>query len=166
MRGRDVFDEVFGPDEVADAPACGVEVLAAAADCERQAGDFMRQVPDPCEGDVVQAVVDFVAEDYDVVFDAQVADGLALFFGEDFAHGVVRGVEHDHARAVGDGSFEFFHVEFPVAGGGGFLVAVFGWVERHVDDFSARHFDVGDVLVEEGLEDDYFVARFDEAHEC
>ena len=38
-------------------------------------------------------------------------------------------------------------------------------MERDVDDFAARHLDVGDVLVEEGLEDDDLVALLDEAHE-
>lgn len=99
------------------------------------------------------------------MFDAEIADGLAFFFGEDFADGVVWGVEHDHARTVSDGGFEFFHFERPVAGGGGLLVSVFGRVQRDVDDLAAWHLDIGDVLVEKGLEDDYFVARLDEAHE-
>lgn len=74
--GGDVFDKVFGADEPADAPACGVEVLACGADGEGQFGDFWGESGNAGERDVVKAVVDFVGEDDDVVFDAQGADGF------------------------------------------------------------------------------------------
>ena len=38
-------------------------------------------------------------------------------------------------------------------------------MQWHIDDLAAGHFNVGDVLVEEGLEDNDLVARLEEAHE-
>lgn len=76
------------------------------------------------------------------------------------------GVEDEHFASGRDGGFEFGDVEGPVGGGGGAGCAVGGRVEWDVFDDAAGHLDVGDVLVEEGFEDDDFVARFDESHEC
>lgn len=100
------------------------------------------------------------------MFEAEGADGGQFGFGEDFTDRVVRGVEHEHFRAWGDGCFELGHVDGPVGGGGGAGCAVGGGVEGHVFDLPAGHLDVVDVLVEEGFEDYDFVAGFDETHEC
>ena len=115
--GGDVFDEVFGADEPADAPACCVEVFACGADGEGQGSDFGGESGDAGEGDVVKAVVDFVGEDENVVLDAEAADGFEFGFGEDFADGVVGGVEDNHAGFGVDGVFKGFEVESPVCGG-------------------------------------------------
>jgi len=62
------------------------------------------------KGCVVEAVVDFVGEDEDVMLHAEVADSEELGVGEDFADGVVRGVYDDHARLRCYGGFEFGHI--------------------------------------------------------
>ena len=108
--GGDVFDQFRGSDEPADTPAGAVEVLAAATDGKGQGGDFGGEGRHACEFGVVEAVVDFVAEDEDVVFYAEVADSLEFVAGEDFADGVVGRVEHDHAGAWRDGCFELGEV--------------------------------------------------------
>lgn len=89
MRGSDVADEFGGADEVADAPTGAVEVLAGGADGEGAFGDRGGESGDAGEGCEGEAVVDFIGEDKDVAFHAEVADGLELGFGEDFADGVV-----------------------------------------------------------------------------
>lgn len=165
VRRRDVLDQVLRADEVADAPAGGVEQLARGADGQRQRRDLRAQRRDAREGHVVQAVVDLVGEDEDVVLDAQVADGLEFVTAEDLADGVVRRVDDDHAGARRDLALELGEVDGPFARGSRLARAVGGRVQRHVDHLAAGHFDVGDVLVEEGLEDDDLVARLEEAHE-
>ena len=57
---RDVLDEVLGAHEEADAPACGIEVLAGGADGDRSGGEFGGEGRDAGEGDVVEAVVDLI----------------------------------------------------------------------------------------------------------
>ncbi|KAB8345847.1 hypothetical protein FH972_022902 [Carpinus fangiana] len=163
--GGDVLDEVLGADEPADAPAGAVEVLAAGADGEGEGGNLGRQGGDAGEGAVVEAVVDLVAEDEDVVLDAQVADGLQLGAREDLADGVVRRVEHDHARLGCDGGRQLVEVDGPLVGRRRRRGARLGRVHGHVDDLAAGHLNVGDVLVEEGLEDNDLVAGLEEAHE-
>ena len=146
--GGDVGDEFGGADQPADAPARGVEVLAAGPDGEGAGGDFRGEGPDAGEGGVVESVVDLVREDEDVVFDGQVADGLEFFAGEDFADGVVGGVEdYDFCFLGGDGLGEEGWVEDPFGGGGAGLVGV-GWGrQRHVFDGCAGHLDVGNVSI-------------------
>lgn len=145
VRDGDVPDQVLGPNQPPDAPARGVEVLARRADGQGQPGDVRRQRGDAGEGDVVEAVVDLVGEDDDVVFDAQRADGLEFVLGKDLAERVVRGVEHDHARPVADAPFQFGKVERPF-GRGGRLGRAFLWrLEGRVDHLPARHLDVGDI---------------------
>ena len=145
MCGGDVLDQGGRPDEPADAPAGAVEVLPAAADGESESGDFWRERGHAREFGVVEAIVDFVAEYEDVVFHAEISNRLELVAGEDFADGIVRRVEDDHASTWRDGCFELGEVECPGGGGEGFGGAI-GWrVERHVDYFPAWHFDVGDV---------------------
>ena len=76
----------------------------------------------------------------------------------------MRGVEDEHLGSGGDGVFELGEVDGPVCGRGGADSAVRWWVQGHVSDGAAGDLDVGDVLVEEGLEDDDFVAFLDEGH--
>src|SRR6187551_1130363 len=74
-----------------DAPAGGVKVLAGRTDGE---GDLLHlggQSSDAGEGDVVEAVVDFVGEDDDLVLDADVGNLLQLLTGVDLADRVVLG---------------------------------------------------------------------------
>lgn len=70
-----VSDQLGGPDEVADAPAGGEEVFAHASDGEGAVGEGGGEGGDAGEGDVVEAVVDFIGEDEDVVLEAEGADG-------------------------------------------------------------------------------------------
>lgn len=165
VRRRDVLDQMLWSDQVADSPTGGVEELARAADGESQLCDLGTQRRDARERHVVQAVVDFVGEDEDVVLDAQVANGLQFVAAEHFAHRVVRRVDDDHARARRDLALQLLHVDRPLAGGGRLRGAVGRRLEGHVDHFAAGHLDIGNILVEEGLEDDDFVAGLEEAHE-
>ena len=71
----DVADEIFFADRVADAPSRGVEGFADGADADGLAGDG--GVDGRCSGHgwgVVEVLVDFVGEDDEVFFDAEVAD--------------------------------------------------------------------------------------------
>ena len=79
------------------------------------------------------------------MLDAEGADCFEFGFGEDFADGVVGGVEDDHAGFGVDGVFESFEVESPVCGGS-FLYGTIGrGLKGDVADCAAGHFDVGDV---------------------
>jgi len=165
VRGGDILDQMLGTNQVAYPPSRSVEQLTRATDSQSECRNLRAQSGNAREGHVVQLVVDFVGEDEDVVFDAEVADGLQLLAGEDLADRVVRCVDDDHAGALRDLAFQLLHVECPLAGGSCLGGAV-GWrVQRDVDDLAAGHLDVGDVLVEEGLEDDDLVALLEEAHE-
>ena len=166
MGGGDVFDELRRPDQVADAPAGAVEVFAGAADGQGDLGELGGEGGDAGEGDVVEAVVDLVGEDQDAVFQAEVADAGEFGSGEYFADRVVGGVEDDHFGFGRDGGFEFGEVDAPVGGGGGARPAVLWGVEWDVFYGAAGHFNVVEILVEEGFEDDDFIAWLDEAHEC
>ena len=84
-----MLDQVLGAHEPADAPAGGVEVLAGGADGDGEALDLGRERGDAGKGHVVQAVVDLVRQDDDLVLDAQVPDLLQLLLGVDLADGVV-----------------------------------------------------------------------------
>lgn len=87
----DVVDEVCRAGEVPNTPASTVEVLSCGANRESPSGDFRGEGGDAGERGVREAVVDFVGEDEDVVFYAEVADGLEFGFGKDFADGVMAG---------------------------------------------------------------------------
>jgi len=89
VRGRDVLDQLGGAHQPADAPAGGVKVLAGGADGDGDLFDFRGQGGDAGEVDVVEAVVDFVGQDDDLVLYAEVGDLLEFGFGVDFADGVV-----------------------------------------------------------------------------
>lgn len=82
------MDELGGAHEPAHAPAGGVEVLARRADGDGEVGKLGGQRGDAGEGDVVEAIVDLVGQDDDVVLDAEVADALELLLAEDLADGV------------------------------------------------------------------------------
>lgn len=91
MCGRNVLYQFRRTNEPADAPAGTVEILTRGADCERTSGYGGGESSHAGEGGIGEAVVDFVGEDEDVVFYAEVADGLELGFGEYFTDGVVAG---------------------------------------------------------------------------
>lgn len=162
----DVLDELGWADQVADAPAGGPEVLARATNSQCNLGEFRGEAADADEGDEVEPVVDFIGEDEDFVFEAEVADVGELRFGKDFADRVMRRVEDDHLRGRRDGGLEFRHVECPVGGRGGADSAVSGRVEGNIFYCAAGHQYVGEVLVEERFKDDDFVPRLDKAHQC
>ena len=58
VRGGDVLDQMFGPNEPADAPTCSIEVLAAGSDGEGARVEVWGECGDASERDVVEAVVD------------------------------------------------------------------------------------------------------------
>ena len=72
-----------------DAPARSVKVLTRGPDGERELLKLRRKRRDARERLVVQAVIDLVGEDEDLLLYAQVADALELLPGVDLAEGVV-----------------------------------------------------------------------------
>jgi len=89
LGGRVSFDGWEGKGGRTDAPAGGVKVLAGGTDGEGDLFYLGGQSSDAGEGDVVEAVVDFVGEDDDLVFDADVGNLLQLLTGVDLADRVV-----------------------------------------------------------------------------
>ena len=79
------------------------------------------------------------------MLDAEGADCFELGLGEDFANGVVGGIEDNHAGLGGDGVFKGFEVESPVCGGCLLCGTVGRRLEGDVADCPASHFNVGDV---------------------
>lgn len=102
MRGGYVFDQMLRPNQPADAPACGVKVLARGANRECQIGDFGGQAANAGKGNVIEPVVDLtrgfswedlgvrprksmeiaylVRENNYIVFDADISNSLQLLF--------------------------------------------------------------------------------------
>lgn len=160
-----VLDQVLRSDQVADSPASSVEELTSAADGQRESRDLGAQRRNPGEGHVVELIVNLIGKNENVLLDAKVADGLELLTAEDLTHRVVRCVDHNHACALRDLALQLLHVKCPFTSGSGLCCAVRRRVQRHVNDLAARHLDVGNVLVEEGLEDNDLVAGLEEAHE-
>ena len=91
VRRRHVADQVLRSDQPADAPAGGVEVLAARPDGQGALRDLRGEGADPGERRVVQPVVDLVREDDQVVLDRQRADARELRVRVDLADRVVAG---------------------------------------------------------------------------
>lgn len=60
VRRGNEFDQMLRPNQPADAPASGVEVLACGANREGQIGDFGGQAANASKGNVIEAVVDLV----------------------------------------------------------------------------------------------------------
>lgn len=58
VRRSHVFDQMFRPNQPANAPACGVEVLASGANRKGQIGDFGGQVANAGKRDVIEPVID------------------------------------------------------------------------------------------------------------
>lgn len=99
------------PNQPADAPASGVEVLACGANREGQIGDFGGQAAYAGKGNVIEAVVDLVGRfswksqgillgksreiaylirEYNyIVFDADVSNGLQLVFRKYFSNRIM-----------------------------------------------------------------------------
>jgi hypothetical protein len=165
MRSSNILDQMLRSNQISNSPARSVEQLSSTAYSQRKSRDLRAQRRHASERHVVQLIVHFVGQDENLVLDAKVANGLQLGAAEYLAHGVMRRVNHNHARALCDLALQLLHVERPLAGGSRLCCAVGGRVQRDVDDFAAGHFDVGDVLVEERLEDDNFVAGLKETHE-
>lgn len=84
-----------------DAPAGGVKVLAGGTDSECDFFYLGGEGGDAGEGDVVEAVVDFVGEDDDLVLDANVGNLLQLLAGVNLADGVVWGHVSGRSEAGG-----------------------------------------------------------------
>ena len=135
---------------VADAPARHRVGLGHAVDDD---GALLKLGAERCDGHMLRAVVDqvlvnLVRDDGQVMADGDVSDGLQLLTGVDEAVGVVGGVEHDGARAVGDGGLDLLGRE---------LEAVF-LLRLHGHGHAARHDDQLGVADPVGAGDDHLVA--------
>lgn len=80
MGSGNVADEFGGTHQVADAPPGAVEVLARGADGEGALGEGGGEGGNAGEGGERKAVIDLVGENEDVIFDAEIANGLELGF--------------------------------------------------------------------------------------
>jgi hypothetical protein len=124
----------------------------------------------------------FVRHDKEVEFFSDRSNGLEFSLGENFAHGVVRGVDDNHLCLRSDGASipnsekgrgiweglegapQFFHINRPFRAGRLEFVTR-GWVERNVDRDTAVECDGRKVLVEEGFEHDDFITVLEERSE-
>lgn len=163
---RHVLDQVLRTNQVAHSPPRCVEQLARGADRQGQFGDLRRQCSDASEWHIVECIIDFIGEDDDVVLDAEISNCLQLLLVEHLAHRIVRRINHYHSRTIRDFCFKLFDIQCPFPRTRSFRRAFLGWLERDVDDFTAWHFNIGNVLIKVWLEDNHFVARLDKAHEC
>ncbi len=139
----------------ADLPAGHAEGLARAAhrhralEHPRQRGDWhvLSVVED-------QVLVDFIADDREIVRVTQRRHRLQLRPAQDAPGGVLRCVEDDSARAWRDRLAQQRGVQAPIRG-----------QQRHVDRHRPGHLDVGHVGVEVRLDDDHLVAGVNQAHD-
>ena len=84
-----MLDQVRWANQPAYSPTCSIEVLPGRANGKSQGCDFRVESSHTREGNVVQAVIHFVRQDQDLVFDTERGDFLKFGGGEDFADGVV-----------------------------------------------------------------------------
>jgi hypothetical protein len=84
-----VFDQMVGSNEVADTPASSVEGLSGGANCERSLVKLWFDGGNSSKRNIVEAVVDFIREDDEVVLHSEVTDAFEFFVREDLADGVV-----------------------------------------------------------------------------
>lgn len=150
---------MLGSNEVPDSPAGGVEGFPGRTNGKGAFVEFWGHGSDSCEGDVEQAVVDFVGQDDEVMLHAEVADALQFGSGEDFPDGVmaiagVSGVLHRnldmgvHTVSSGPGNVRLRN-EILV----GLLTIIFV-LELMVFSSSSKsivHSDAGEVLVAPSL---------------
>ena len=150
MHLADAARDVGGRDGPPDAPAGdGVRL--------RQGVDRHRAVLEPRHGRrrhvlgvVDDVLVDLVGEHERVVRLAQLADERELLASEDLARGVVRRVDDDRPRAVGERRTQLGLVDRPV-----------GCVQRDVARRRPRQHGIGAVILVERLEDDHLVTGID-----
>ncbi len=83
------FPETGSARTLTDTPACCVKVLPGRPDRNGDLLYFGRQGRHPREGHVVQAVIDLVRKDDDLVLQANIGNLLQLLPGVDLANGVV-----------------------------------------------------------------------------
>src|SRR5690606_569065 len=145
-------DQFGGSGDPADLPAGEGEGLAGTGDGDRA----VAHAGEGGQGDVFGVVedevfVDLVGHDEEVPFHGQLGDRRQLRAGEDRAGGVVRGVDQQHAGAVGDGVAQFVEVEPEAAVPG---------AQGDRDAAAARHGDAGRVGVVVRLQGDHLVAGF------
>src|SRR5579862_6150301 len=102
---------------------------------------------------VKDVLVDLVGNREDVELDAQVANQFQFRPREYLASRIVRRIENDRFRVLVEGAAQFFLVECPLA------AVDRRWTELHKLRLRATENRVGPVILVEGLEDDYFIAR-------
>ena len=146
--------EVGRCDDPTDLPACDAEALAARADGEgsfphpRQGGD----------GEVlvvieVEAIIDFIGEDEQIVLDAEGCDLLEFFAGKALSCRIIGGIEDEHLGAGGDGGAEGVDIEHPAA--------VFLWAHGDVTRLAASHQDGSGVGIIKGFDQEDFIVLID-----
>jgi hypothetical protein len=90
VRSSDVFDQMLGSDQVADAPSSGVEGLTRRSNGKGALVKFGRKSRDSGIGDIEETVVYLIRQDDEIILHAQITNALELLSGEDLAYGVVR----------------------------------------------------------------------------
>ena len=101
-------------------------------------------------------LVYFVREINGVVLDAQICDHLQFRFVEDFADGIVRRVNHDHASPRAELGGEFIGIQDPIGGRQRSVgVGPLSRAQRDEDRNSTGDSDERLVTIEEWLDDDH-----------
>lgn len=84
-----ILDQVLWADKISNTPAGGIEGLAGGTDGQGSLVQLRRQCGNSRKGDIEETVIDLIRQNDQVVLNAEVADALELFSGENFANGVV-----------------------------------------------------------------------------
>jgi hypothetical protein len=84
-----VLDQVLGSDQVADAPAGGVEGFACGADGERPLIVLWLHGGNSGKWDIVETVVDLVGEDDEVVLHGKVTDAFEFIARENLPNRIM-----------------------------------------------------------------------------
>lgn len=84
-----VFNQVLRSDQVANAPAGGVESLTSRANSKSALIVFRLHGSQPSEGHIVETVIDLVRKNDEVVLDREVTNALEFSAREDLANRVV-----------------------------------------------------------------------------
>ena len=114
MSRRNISDQVRWTDQPTYSPSCSVEIFACRTHGKSESLDLRRQRGNAGKGDVIQAVVDFVGKDYNIVLHTKISDFLQLRLGKNFANWVVWSIEHDHLGLGGNSGFQLSKIDSPL----------------------------------------------------
>ena len=152
MHLADGVGQLGAGEDVAEPPAGDAEGLGQAADGDGAVVHAReRGHRDVLVGVVEDVLVDLVGDAERVELLAEPGDQLQLGAAEHLAAGIVRRVDDDRARPRREGGAELVGIDDEV-----------GAVERDEDELRSAHRRVRDIVLVEGLEDDDFVALFDD----